>query len=88
MKRCTVNTKQASYRKYNGKEELLITYVSEHVFKQLPRPLNQIKIAPDVAVNHSVLGEILYNLTNLLLELENKDQQVKYYKTTFIIFVK
>lgn len=83
VKRCSMNIKPTNHRKYNGKEELLITYVSDHVFKQLPSPLNQLKITPDAAVNHSVLGEVLYSLTNMLLELENREQQVNFVDTSF-----
>lgn len=74
--RSTESLKEQDPRTRNGRDELLIKYVSDRVFKQLPSPLSQTKDIPNVEVNQIVLGEILYNLTNLLLDLENKDQQV------------
>lgn len=71
--------KRALNRKFSAKDELIIKYVSERIFASLPQPLCgalQPTKNDETAIN-GVLGGILYKLTNLLLELDNKDQQVK-----------
>lgn len=76
--------KRTMNRKFSAKDELLIKYVSDRVFKSLPEPLCNAKaLLPtsnqEKAIN-AVLGGILYKLTNLLLELDNKDQQVRFWE--------
>lgn len=73
--------KRALKRQFSAKDDVLIKYVSDRVFKSLPEPLCNAKaLVPtknqEKAIN-AVLGGILYKLTNLLLELDNKDQQVR-----------
>lgn len=67
-------------RKYCAKEELLVKYVSDRVFRQLPSPMCYVKESEPSVEDQSrvfgVLGKVLYKLSNYLLELDNKDKQV------------
>lgn len=78
-----VKTKSSSkvnnLKKISARNQLLINFTSERIFKELPEPLCFTMIQAqigDYASMSQVLGEVLYNVTNLLLELENKHQQV------------
>lgn len=86
VKRKSVNNNRNGKPKCGAKEQLLIQYVSDHVFKSLPNPLSQVKILPEIELNESALGNVLYTLTNKLLELNNKNQQVNYTVQNFSLF--
>lgn len=56
---------------------ILQDFVSERIFKELPDPLCDMKVTINNATNlDKVLGKVLYSLTNKLLELNDKNQQV------------
>lgn len=78
-------------RKFTTKQELLIKYVGERVFRQMPYPMCHVKDMQlqtnDAIQAHTsaVLGRILYQLTNSLLDLSNKDKQVLNVWTSFCL---
>lgn len=56
---------------------LLIKFISERIYKELPKPLCDLR----VSINNSleldkVLAKVLYRLAIKLLELDDKNQQV------------
>lgn len=67
---------------------ILQNFVSERIFKELPDPLSEINVTINNTTNFDkVLGKVLYNLTNKLLELNDKNQQVRVYLLYVIVYL-
>lgn len=64
----------------DNKNQLLNDFISERIFMELPVPLNHINDKIEISSDsEKKLANILYRLSNELLEIKDKNQQVNFY---------
>lgn len=64
----------------DNKNQLLNDFISERIFMELPVPLNHINDKYEInSDSEKKLANILYRLSNELLEIKDKNQQVNFY---------
>lgn len=68
-------TTKNSFQSSSG--TLLNNFIGERIYSELPKPLCDLRVHINNSLKlEKVLGKVLYTLANMLLELNDKNQQV------------